>query len=74
MANNSDMTVEPVIDASSAHVYIQSVLASCDIEIFWACVSYLFSGLLIIHKLLVFFYRLPRYLKVTKPWSRLRIS
>ncbi len=71
MAISSDMTVVPVMMRAQ---HTQSVLARCDIEIFWAHVSYSFSGLFIIQKLLVFMYRLPRYLKVTKPWSRLRIS
>ena len=69
MASSGDMTVVPVMMGAQ---HTQSVLARCDIEIFWASVSYSFSGLFIIHKILVFIYRLPRYLQVTKPWSRLR--
>ena len=54
----SDMTVVPVMMRAQ---HTQSVLARCDIEIFWAHVSYSFSGIFIIQKLLVFIYRLPRY-------------
>ncbi len=46
---------------------IQSLLTCCDIDIFWASVPCSFPGLFNIYKILVFIYRLPTYLKVTKP-------
>ena len=64
MASSGDMTVVPVMMRAQD---IQSVFTCCDIEIFWASVPYSFSGLFIIYKILVFIYRLPTYLKVTKP-------